>query len=52
MSTVVKDISNTFEDMVRNVNTTLGLVIGVAIFFFMLPVLLQITGLIKAITGK
>lgn len=49
MSMVVKDISDTFEGVVRNFNTTIGLIIGVTIFFFMLPVLLQITALIRSI---
>lgn len=52
MSAVVQDISDTFSNLVKDFNTTLGLVVGVAVFAFMLPILLQITGLIKSLTGK
>jgi hypothetical protein len=52
MSAAVKDISDTFEGLVKNVGTTLGLVVGVAVFTFMLPVLLQLVALIKGLTSQ
>ena len=52
MSAAVEDVARTFEGLVRNVGTTLGLVAGVAVFTFMLPVLLQLVGIIKGLTGQ
>jgi hypothetical protein len=52
MSAAIEDISSTFEGLVKNVGTTLGLVAGVAVFTFMLPVLLQLVAIIKGLTSS
>jgi len=52
MSQAVEEVASTFERLVRNFGTTLGLVAGVAVFTFMLPVLLQLVALIRGLTGK
>jgi len=52
MSAAIEDLAGTFERLVRNVGTTAGLVAGVAVFTFMLPVILQLVGVIKSLTGQ